>query len=329
MKIVLAALSLFALGLICIVLDKALFRLPLHELKRRAATEEPLAAKLYQAAAYGTTARALLSLMSLASFSAGLVLIVRYLPPWAGFAVVLAALTTAFIWLPKSRVSSAANKLASLLSPAVRWTSGLVYPAANRVGSRMRRHFRQPGHTGLFERSDLLDLVNRQRQLHDNRISPEELEIVRRALTFGDHYVHDVLVPRSAVKTVLADATVGPILIDEVHKTGQEYVLVQDKKDGNVIGTLEVARLGLHSEGKIRDHMDPKVYYVHEDATLSQALHAFFVTNRPMFIAINSFEEFVGIVTVESILRQLLGHLPGEDFEEYANPAAVARRGGR
>jgi CBS domain containing-hemolysin-like protein len=72
--------------------------------------------------------------------------------------------------------------------------------------------------------------------------------------------------------------------------------------------------------------MDETVYYVHENDTLSEALHAFFVTNHPMFIVVNSFEEFVGIITVENILHQLLGHIPGEEFDQYANLSAVAAK---
>jgi CBS domain containing-hemolysin-like protein len=72
--------------------------------------------------------------------------------------------------------------------------------------------------------------------------------------------------------------------------------------------------------------MHGSVYYVHENDSLSEALHAFFVTNHPLFVVVNSFEEFVGVLTVESILRQLLGHVPGDDFDQYTDLAAVAAR---
>lgn len=181
-------------------------------------------------------------------------------------------------------------------------------------------------HTKLFERDDLLELIERQQQQTDSRISPEELEIAKRALSFSDHKVADLLTSRKQIKTVLADDTIGPILIDEVHKSGQDYVLVSEKAKGPVIGTLEFGKLGLGSTGKVRDVMNPTIYYVHENDDLSAALHAFFVTNHSMFVVVNSFEEYVGIITVESMLHQLLGHIPGDDFDQYADLSAVAAR---
>jgi putative hemolysin len=138
--------------------------------------------------------------------------------------------------------------------------------------------------------------------------------------------VADVLTPRKQVKTVLADDTIGPILIDELHKGGEGDILVRESAKGDIVGSLAFNQLDLHSKGHVRDVMKTTVYYLHEDDSLSEALHAFFVTNHPLFVVINNFEEYVGIITVENILRQLFGHIPGDDFDQYANPAAVAAR---
>jgi CBS domain containing-hemolysin-like protein len=72
--------------------------------------------------------------------------------------------------------------------------------------------------------------------------------------------------------------------------------------------------------------MEPTVYYLHENDTLSEALHAFFVTNHPLFVVVDSFEEYVGVVTIENILHTLLGHIPGDDFDQYTDSSAVAAR---
>jgi Mg2+/Co2+ transporter CorB len=82
----------------------------------------------------------------------------------------------------------------------------------------------------------------------------------------------------------------------------------------------------LKSTGRVKDVMHSTVYYVHEDDDLGEALHAFFVTNFPLFVVVNSFEEFTGTVSVENILQQLLGHVPGSDFDQYADIKAVAKR---
>ncbi|MEO7364316.1 MAG: CBS domain-containing protein, partial [Candidatus Saccharimonadales bacterium] len=101
---------------------------------------------------------------------------------------------------------------------------------------------------------------------------------------------------------------------------------VQDSPKSEIVGTLAVRGLGIHSSGRVRDIMEHTVYYVHESDSLSQALHAFFATNHPLFVVTNSFEEYVGVITVQTILKQLIGHVPGEDFDQYADRELVAAR---
>ena len=134
------------------------------------------------------------------------------------------------------------------------------------------------------------------------------------------------MVPRRKIKTVLAGDTLGPVLIDELHKNGQEQVLVREKAKGPFVGTLRFSQLGIDSKGHVSGVMQPTVYYVHENDTLGEALHAFFMTNHPVFVVINSAEEYVGMISVEDILRQLVGHVPGDDFDRYSDPEAVASR---
>jgi CBS domain containing-hemolysin-like protein len=213
-----------------------------------------------------------------------------------------------------------------LVTPPIAWLLNYLHPILSRAADRVERRYTGATHTKLFERDDLLDLIERQQQQDDNRVSSEELEIAKRALSFDDHRVLDVLISRKKIKTVQADDTIGPILIDELHKSGQDFVLVRESPKGPFIGSLIASQLGINSAGKVRDVMNPTVYYVHENDSLGEALHAFFVTNHPLFVVVNSFEEYVGVITVESMLRQLMGHLPGDDFDQYADPAAVAAR---
>lgn len=118
----------------------------------------------------------------------------------------------------------------------------------------------------------------------------------------------------------------GPILIDELHKTGQNHVLIRETPKGPFVGSLDFKHLDLLHTGLASDVMNPKIYYVHEHDPLSEALHAFFVTNHPLFVVVNSQEEYLGIITIETVLKQLLGHIPGDDFDQYADPSAVAAR---
>jgi CBS domain containing-hemolysin-like protein len=70
--------------------------------------------------------------------------------------------------------------------------------------------------------------------------------------------------------------------------------------------------------------MKKNVKYVHEEHSLEQALHAFIKTNQHMFIVVNSFEEYTGIITIEDILEQVIGHKITDEFDAYDDMRAVA-----
>ncbi|MDB5164910.1 MAG: hypothetical protein JWL89_536 [Candidatus Saccharibacteria bacterium] len=320
------AIILLILAIAGVVVRKTYYYLPLNELKRQAEKQDPLASRLYTAVAYGSSLRGLLWLFIALTSAGGFVLLARSVSPWLSFAVVIALLWAAFSWLPASRVTSLGARLTASVTPLVTWILNYIHPLFSRGTSLVEKRYTATHHTGLFERSDVIELIERQQQQADNRLSEEELEIIKRALSFSDYKVRDVLTPRKAIHTVLIDDTIGPILIDELHKSGQEYALVRASAKGAFVGTLSAKRLGLRTDGRVRDVMDDTVYYVHENDVLSEALHAFFVTNYPVFVVVNSFEEYVGIITVENVLHELLGHIPGDDFDQYADLSAVAAR---
>jgi CBS domain containing-hemolysin-like protein len=321
-----SAIVLLLLALAGIAVRKTYYYLPSRELKRQAAQHDKLAMQLYRAVAYGNSLRSLLWLYIGLATAASLVFLARQLPVWVSLLVVGPLLWVAFSLIPATRTTKLGIRLTMFVTPPIVWLLNYLHPLLSRGADVVEKRYTAPAHTGIFERDDLLELVRQQQHQPDNRLSDEELEIIKRALSFGDHKVGDLMTGRKRIKTILVDDTVGPILIDEIHKSGQGQALVRESRKGDFVGTLSFQQLDLQSTGKVRDIMKSTVYYLHENDSLSQALHAFFVTNCPLFVVVNSFEEYVGILTIENVLRQLLGHVPGDDFDQYADPQLVAAR---
>lgn len=320
------ALVLLVLALAGIVVRKTYYALPLPELKRKAEKHDHVATKIYSAVAYGSSLRTLLWLYIGLTVAGSLVLLARSLPVWVSLLIVGPLLWAAFSWLPASRTSKMGEHLAMKITPAITWLLNLLHPLLSHSADSVYRRLSISPHTGIYEREDLLALIEQQQSQHDSRLSDEELEIAKRALSFDDFTVGDVLTSRKLIKTIKPSDTVGPILIDELHKAGQDYALVREKAKTPVVGSVAIKQLDISSTGQVSQLMNPTVYYLHENDQLGQALHAFFVTNQPMFVVVNDFEEFIGIVSIKHVLKQLLGHIPGDDFDQYANPVAVAAR---
>lgn len=326
MNNLLLAVATLLLALIGIVARKTYYYLPARELKRRAERHDRDAVALYRAVAYGNSLRTLLWLYIGLTGAATIILLARTLPVWASLLIVGPLLWIAFSLIPATRTTRPGLRLTVLITPLIAKLLEYLHPLLSRGAEEVERRYTAPEHTKLFEKEDLLELINRQQNQADSRLTEEELEIVKRALNFDSYRVGDITTPRKRVKTVLADDTIGPILIDEIHKSGQDYALVRESARGPVVGTLAFRQLNLSSSGRVKDGMRSTVYYLNENDLLSQALHAFFTTNQPLFVVINNFEEYVGILTINNVVKQLLGHVPGDDFDQYSDLSAVALR---
>jgi CBS domain containing-hemolysin-like protein len=82
----------------------------------------------------------------------------------------------------------------------------------------------------------------------------------------------------------------------------------------------------LHADhgGRVSTLMRRPVVYVHEDFSLGQVLQAFLKTYNHLFIVVNEFEEFVGIITIEDVIDQIIGRPLADEFDNYTDLRAVA-----
>jgi CBS domain containing-hemolysin-like protein len=305
---------------------KTYYYVPALEMKRQAEAGDAASRKLYPAVSYGSSLRALLWLFISLTAAVGVVLLSQVAPLWLGIIAVVLLLWIFYSWLPASKVTGFGIKVTSLLNPAILWLLNWLHPALSRSVAQISKRYSAESHTGLYEKTDLLELIERQQKQPGGRFTSEELNVASNALRFNEHKIRDILTARSAVKTVSAHDTLGPIVIDELHKTEQPFALVSGNDEHDIVGTLAVHELGIQSTGKVRDHMQKPVHFLHENDSLAAALHAYYATNSSFFVVVNNHEEYVGIVTIQAVLNQLLGPLPSDDFEEYNDRLAVARR---
>lgn len=331
----LVALLLLGIALVALDLQRTYTLFSVRELKRRARAKDPIADVLYKAAAYGASLKVLLWTVIVLAASGAFVLLARITP--APLAITTVALTIGygFIWMPAHHASRIGVRIAVWLTPAISWLLGKLHPLLDRLTAFVQRHRPVTVHTGLYDRDDLLRLIELQKGQADSRISPETLDLLSHTLAFGDKLVRDIAIPARMVRQVAADEPVGPVLIRELHDSGFSRFPVYEPaatagqaangNGTNIVGILYLRDLvSLKHSGKVRDVMKPNVYYVHEDHPLEQVLDAFLKTQHHMFIVVNSFEETVGIITIEDILEQILGAKIVDEFDQYDDLRAVA-----
>lgn len=297
------------------------------ELKRRARQGDAAAGKLYKAAAYGSSLRALLWLFTGLLLAGFFVWAANTLPLWAALAASVGLIWFGFVWLAGGRVSTISQKIAAIWAPVLSWTLHYLHPLIDGATGIARRLRQLHIHTGLYEKSDLVELIDQQLSQTDSRIESDELNIAKSALVFGDKLVSDVTTPRRMVKTVSVKENLGPLLMDELHKSGHSRFPAYEDKEDNIVGTLYLHDLVNHqSGGTVGELIKKQVLYVHEDQTLYDALQAILKTHQHLFVVINSFEEYVGIITIEDVLEQIVGQPIVDEFDQYEDLRAVAQQ---
>ncbi len=320
-------LLLAGLTLLTISLQRTYGSLPLKEMKRRARSGDQIAAALFRAASYGSSLRALLWVLIVVIGSIFFVTVSNATESW--FAVLLSAflLWFGFIWLPAQEATSAGLWLARTLAPVFEKILQYLHPFIDRLAKFIRRHRPVNLHTGLYDREDLIGLFERQKVQSDNRVDEHTLEIVAHALKFGDKKVSDILTPRRVVKAVAVTDTVGPVLMTDLHKSGFSRFPVYEGKQDNIVGVLYLRDLvRAKSGGLVQKVMSKTVCYVHEDQPLTEALQAIIKTHQQLFVVVNTFEEYVGIVSIEDIMEEIVGKQIVDEFDQYEDLRAVAAK---
>lgn len=314
-----------ALTLAGVSLQKTYSRVPIKELKRRAQKNDELAKALYMVVSYGISLQVLLWLIVGLSSAAFFVALSVSLPSWLALFGCAALLWVAFAWLPNTRVTKMSEQVAQKISPGLSRILSKLYPLLNRVGVEIKKISRVTVHNGIFQKEDLVELLDRQSSQPDNRMTPYEIGIVKSSLTFSDKLIRDYMTPKRVIKTVTQTDSIGPILMTELHKSGFSRFPVTGEKDDQIVGTLYLRDLVKAKEGgSVKDNMKKDVYYVNEEKQLDHALQAFLRTKHHLFIVVNSFEEIVGIITIEDVLEQVLGKQIVDEFDQYENLRAVA-----
>lgn len=322
----LPSLIFLLVAVILILAKKVYFSITAVELKRRAEKGDAAAVAFFKVVSYGASLRALLWAMIGLSLSASFIFLSESISFLPGLFILALIIYLIFSLLPATKPSRLSVELTKLITPLIAWLLKYTHEPLGRLSLQLEPHYKLPRHTGVYERQDLIDLISHQQKQADSRLSPDEVQLLKRAISFNDKKVSDVLVPKKQVKTVLASDTLGPVLINEMHENAQADVLVKDTPKGSVVGTLSFKDLSIKSHGKVSDSMNDKLYYLNQDDSLNEALHAFFVTNQNLFIVVDSADQYVGVVALEAILKQLFGHIPGKDLEAYLDSHEVAAR---
>jgi CBS domain containing-hemolysin-like protein len=205
------------------------------------------------------------------------------------------------------------HKLQGRLEPTLlRWATKLM-PLLRFMTSKPQH---EDGNL-LASREELDYLIHSDKHV----LKAEEKNRLLAALRFGDLTVADAMVKRDDIATVKITETVGPVLLDRLHKAGHKVFVVVKKDVDDIKGWLYMsdATSGHPDLKTVKDATRSAVYYISETAPLEAVIGTALATGRQLFIVVNEKGETCGLISLADALTKLYGQ-PIQPYEVHTTP---------
>lgn len=193
------------------------------------------------------------------------------------------------------------------------WLDALLDPLRTRLAALL--------HPGARDRQDLIRYVHDAESRH--LIDVDTAAMMEGAVLVSENKVLDIMVPRSEMVFIEADATPAEFLPGVIESAHSRFPVL-DAKHEKVLGILlakDLLPLAADPEQdfNIRDILRPAVF-VPESKRLNILLREFRQGRNHLAIVIDEYGGIAGLVSIEDVIEQIVGEIDDEydiDDEEY------------
>ena len=196
----------------------------------------------------------------------------------------------------------------------------LVGESSNAV-VRMLRLPSQLAHEGVHSAEELSMLVEESEEA--GAITPDEASYARNVFELSEKTAGEIMVPREKVVTLSLNASEDEILATS-RDSAHTRLPVWEGTPDNIVGIVNTKDLfhlfSLRGLVNLMDAMYPPLFVSPTDS-LAKLLRIFKREKRPMAVVRDSSGKFVGIVTLEDILEEIVGEIEDEHDVKMAHGA--------
>lgn len=170
-----------------------------------------------------------------------------------------------------------------------------------------------PGRHVALARDELVMLIGESRRA--GVVEHEEESLVRRVFRLTDRTVGEIMVHRTAVAGVSRMATVAEA-VAVVRERGFSRIPVFGETTEQIVGAVRAKDLLLelaagHAEARVETMMRP-VLYVPDTKPVVELLEEMQAGHSQLAVVLEEYGSMAGIVTIEDVLEEIVGEIPGE-----------------
>lgn len=142
-------------------------------------------------------------------------------------------------------------------------------------------------------------------------LTTDQLAIIRHGLAWHESRVSGIMIPRSKIVSIKHSELLGPLVLDDLHKSGHSQFPVTKGSLDSVVGMLDITEslevTSARVSKKVADVMSPRIVHVSDSDPLPKALELLQRSKQHMLIVTDDDGKTVGLVTLADITGSLLG----------------------
>lgn len=157
----------------------------------------------------------------------------------------------------------------------------------------------------ISSRAELRELVRNS----VDTLSSDEQKLIIGALDFGDRKIDDFMTPLNDITFVKSRETLGPMLLDELHKTGHRVFPVVKTNLNSIVGTLNLDDvLPLKQESQtVSQVMRKPLPLIETGETCENALAHFMEYHCSQFVVVDAEQNTIGLIGLSDVIEALFG----------------------
>jgi CBS domain containing-hemolysin-like protein len=226
---------------------------------------------------------------------------------------------------PKSLAISRTQPIALFVAPVMRvfyFATRPIVDLFNGMGNLLLKPFgippaREAGHAPVSE--DELRLLVRE-SAAGGEIEEEEQRFTDNVLTFGDRRVREVMMPRSRIVFVTADATYEDA-VRVIRESGLTRLpLCEPEGLDSPLGLLHVKDLLVNGPGTKLQDIARDLERVPESMLIDELLERLRKLREHFALVVDEHGTVVGLITLEDILEEIVGEIEDEFDPEEREP---------
>ncbi len=320
--IIIQILVLISFSAVCSGLNVSLLALDLADLQRKAKLGNRAAKRVLPLRRNSHLTLAAILLINVGAVSATSLVLEHHLNGLiAGLVSTLLIVIFGEI-VPQALLSKRALFYMSLATPLLKIMIVITYPVSKPLQLLLDRLFGGEKRK-LQSRHELGMMISEHLGTHESELDEDEVEIIRGALQLSEKRVRDIMLPIQDVFWLTPDTILDDAKIDEIKEAGRSRIPVFNRRLTHCYGVLLMKEL-------VDIDFEERVYRV-DDLTLhpSQMVGSMtaldtmfrkFIGAHTHLIPIEKDDEIVGIVTIEDLIEEILGHEIEDETDRRKRP---------